>query len=158
MIGIYKLTNKYNRKTYIGKSTNIEKRYKAHQMRAKHNHQSYFYTAVRKWGIEGFDFEVIHECPTNQLDYWEKFYIRYYCSNVHDYGYNMTEGGTGGKTSEHPWNYGMKGLIPWNKNKTGCGCWNKGIKTGKGGPKGMHKVYDDETNTKYHMEKNTMIK
>lgn len=94
MIGIYKFTNKYNRKVYIGQSKNIKARYYNHFNCAKHL-DTYFYRALRKYGKEGFDFEVIMECPIENLDYWEKFYIKYYGSNIHDYGYNEYEGGTG---------------------------------------------------------------
>ena len=100
MIGIYKFTNKYNRKSYIGKSTNIHKRYLTHLNRAEKGIEGYFYNALRKYGKSGFDFEILIECPEENLDYWEKFYIKYYGSNLHDYGYNKTEGGTGGNPGE----------------------------------------------------------
>ena len=95
MIGIYKFTNKYNRKIYVGKSTNIKSRYYKHLQNAKLGRHSYFYTALRKYGSDGFDFDILIECPKEGLDYWETFYIRYYCSNNPDYGYNMTDGGDG---------------------------------------------------------------
>lgn len=95
MIGIYKFTNKYNRKCYIGKSVDIEGRYKAHLRAAKHGDKTLFYNALRKYGIEGFDFNVLIECSKENLNYWEKFYIRYYCSNNRDWGYNLTYGGDG---------------------------------------------------------------
>ena len=95
MVGIYRFVNKYNRKSYIGKSKNIEQRYRNHIYRANKGECSYFYNAIRKWNINSFDFEILYECPVEQLDYWEKFYIKYYCSNNKLYGYNITEGGTG---------------------------------------------------------------
>lgn len=98
MIGIYKYTNKYDRKVYIGKSKDIELRYKQHLKTVKIikiQKHSHFYKALRKYGIDAFDFEVLIECPIENLNYWEKFYIKYYCSNNSDYGYNMTNGGDG---------------------------------------------------------------
>ena len=92
MTGIYKFTNKLDRKVYIGQSVNIKKRYRAHINRINDN--SYFHNALKKYGIENFDFDVLIECSREALNYWEKFYIRYYYSNHHDYGYNETEGGT----------------------------------------------------------------
>lgn len=93
--GIYKFTNKYNRKVYIGKSIDIYKRYWYHNNNAKNGIKGYFYNAIRKYGIEGFDFEVLIECSEYNLNYWEKFYIKYYCSNILEYGYNRTDGGDG---------------------------------------------------------------
>lgn len=95
MIGVYKFTNKYNRKVYIGKSKCIEKRLGQHKRNARKGVKGYFYNALRKYGIDGFDFEVLIECPVENLNYWEKFYIKYYCSNISEYGYNKTSGGDG---------------------------------------------------------------
>lgn len=101
MSGIYKFTNKYNRKVYIGKANDIYSRYKEHLYNIKRKRiKSYFVNALRKYGKEGFDFEVIMECPKQNLDYWEKFYIKYYCSNNPQFGYNMTSGGDGGSPTE----------------------------------------------------------
>ena len=93
MIGIYKFENKYNRKVYIGQSIDIEKRYKAHIKEAKAGDNTHFHNAIRKYGIDAFNFDILIECPKENLDYWEKFYIRYYCS--YEFGYNQTRGGDG---------------------------------------------------------------
>ena len=55
---IYKFINRINGKKYIGQTNNIENRYKAH-LSSKRNDP--FHNALRKYGIENFDFEVI-EC------------------------------------------------------------------------------------------------
>lgn len=103
MIGIYKFTNKYNRKVYIGQAVNIKKRYATHVKAINSNDTMYFHTALRKYGLDGFDFSILIECPRENLNYWEKFYIKYYCSNMHKYGYNQTTGGhpTAGRTNKH---------------------------------------------------------
>lgn len=63
MIGIYKYTNKINQKSYIGQSIQIEKRKKQHiQSAYNKNHINYysdFYKAIRNFGIENFDFEIL---------------------------------------------------------------------------------------------------
>ena len=105
MIGIYKFENKYNRKVYIGQSVNIEARYKAHLRNKDTN--NYFHNALLRYGIDAFDFDILIECPKENLNYWEKFYIKYYGSNLHDYGYNLTEGGTL-KLSEESINKGVE--------------------------------------------------
>lgn len=92
MTGIYCFTNKLNSKRYVGQSVNIENRYKAHLNRV--NEDSYFHNALKKYGIDNFNFQILIECPEDNLNYWEKFYIKYYCSNIKEFGYNLTEGGS----------------------------------------------------------------
>lgn len=80
MIGIYKITNKINQKCYIGKSIDIEHRFKKHQTDAlwisdknfKYNYP--LYQAFRKYGIENFSFEILEECKEEELDTKEQFY------------------------------------------------------------------------------------
>lgn len=138
MIGIYKYTNKKNGKVYIGKSIHIERRYKEHFREAKKHGEdgcSYFYNALRKYGEEGFTFEVLLDLSylegkpddiiNEALDYWEVFYIKQYNANNPQFGYNITHGGTGGNLGElvckkisesnkkyfethEPWNKGIK--------------------------------------------------
>ena len=63
MIGIYKFRNKINNKVYIGQSVCLEKRYLEHY----HNHanpnlkdyKTKFYKALRKYGFDNFDYEII---------------------------------------------------------------------------------------------------
>lgn len=106
MIGIYSFRNRFNQKRYIGKSIDIKKRYNAHMAACfNRNEDGYFYRALRKYGIENFDFEVLIELPWLEgadkktikkvLDYWETFYIKYYCAKNANYGYNLTNGGDG---------------------------------------------------------------
>lgn len=99
--GIYKITNKINNHSYIGQSVNIKARWAAHKSyyktTAKSRDDKYFncllYTAMRKYGIENFDFSIIEECPTEKLDEKEKYWIKYY--DTYNKGYNMTKGGDG---------------------------------------------------------------
>lgn len=69
MIGIYKFTNKINNHAYIGQSIDIEKRRKTHLQRAYCNSPSNkeydktFYRAIRKYGWDNFDFEILKVCP-----------------------------------------------------------------------------------------------
>lgn len=95
MIGIYMYTNRLNSKRYIGKSVDIEARKGKHRRNAKDGRASYFYNALRHYGENVFDFEVLEECSVEQLDEKEKFYISKYDTLMPN-GYNMTEGGTGG--------------------------------------------------------------
>lgn len=68
MIGVYKFTNKINGKAYIGQSVDIFQRVKDHEHRAFTNYLSNreynksFYRALRKYGMENFDFEILEIC------------------------------------------------------------------------------------------------
>lgn len=95
MIGIYKITNNINNKVYIGQSINIEKRWREHKRRAfvqNKEYNKYLYNAFRKYGLDNFSFEIIIECPREQLNELECFYIRQYNSCNELYGYNETDG------------------------------------------------------------------
>lgn len=97
MIGIYKFTNKINGKAYIGQSTDILQRVKDHEHRALTNYPSNreynksLYRAIRKYGIDNFEFEVLETCEQSELNEKEKYYIALYDSYKN--GYNETLGG-----------------------------------------------------------------
>lgn len=99
MKGIYKFTNKINGKSYIGQSQNLENRYKTH-LRSfyKENATMYntlFYRAVRKYGIENFDYEILiqsEKFSKEELNNYEIQYINQFQSYGEN-GYNMNKGG-----------------------------------------------------------------
>lgn len=90
MTGIYKFTNKINGKSYIGQSTNIRKRYKAHKN--KSSEHSLFHEAIKEFGFENFDFSVIETCSSECLNEKEVFYIKEY-NTLFPNGYNVSVGG-----------------------------------------------------------------
>lgn len=103
MIGIYKITNKINKKYYIGQSNQIGKRWRDHKTYQWKRHPEYpLYKAFIKYGIENFTFEVIEQCQLSQLDERERYWIKYYNSLVHNNGYNIREGGYGEPGELHP--------------------------------------------------------
>ena len=96
MKGIYKFTNKINNKKYIGQSFSLERRYKQH----KNNHNipvlsdynTKFYRALRKYGFENFDYEVIeiYEGDDKEvLNEKERYWIEYYDSFYNGYNGNL---------------------------------------------------------------------
>lgn len=102
MIGIYKITNKINGKCYIGQSVDIHRRWKGHRKDAFWDGslaKDYpLYRAMRKHGIENFEFEVLEECSADALNEKEIYYINFYKSNMRDFGYNQNDGG---QTNSH---------------------------------------------------------
>jgi len=78
--GIYKITNKADGKIYIGQAKNIYKRWKQHKKRT--------------YLEDLFSYEVIMECDTEQLNFWEIAWIASERSCDPSIGYNKTIGGT----------------------------------------------------------------
>lgn len=102
MIGIYKIENLVNGKKYIGQSVDIEDRWRDHKWLANNSYSAKYplYNAIRKYGLNNFDFSVIEECEINQLNNREIYWIEYYKTFVYQtnsQGYNLTRGGDGNK-------------------------------------------------------------
>jgi group I intron endonuclease len=91
MIGIYKITNKVNGKSYIGQSTDIDRRLAEHKL-LNRNETPGIKIAMRKYGVENFTFEVLAECSPVDLTDLEIFFIDLYKPE-----YNMSKGGVGPK-------------------------------------------------------------
>lgn len=107
MIGIYKYQNKINGKVYIGQSINLEARKYGHKSSAfnekANDYNSQFHQAIRKYGWDNFDYEIIAELTPEEysketLNKLEIFFIKYY--NSYHNGYNATEGGDGKKEGQ----------------------------------------------------------
>lgn len=88
MIGIYKITKKENGKSYIGQSNDIERRFSEHKTKIDIPIE----IAIKKYGADAFNFEVIEECPLDKLDEREKYWIAFY-NTYKGFGYNCNEGG-----------------------------------------------------------------
>ena len=95
MIGIYKITNLINGKSYIGKAVDIKRRWSEHKSHSfSPDHLSYnfaIHRAIRKYGIENFSFEVVEECNEDWLNEREIYWVAKL--NTQEDGYNMTPGG-----------------------------------------------------------------
>lgn len=90
MTGIYKFTNKTNGKSYIGQSTNIERRHKEH--RTRKGESSLFHEAINEYGFENFDFSIVEICDVKELNNKEVYYIKEF-NTLFPNGYNVSEGG-----------------------------------------------------------------
>lgn len=80
MVGIYGIKNKINEKIYIGRSTDIERRWKTHLRDARKGDMCKIHIAMRELGIENFYLIIIEECPVEELNEKEQFYIDFYDS------------------------------------------------------------------------------
>ena len=94
--GIYRIYNIISGKSYIGQSKNIKKRVLYLHLCDFNNennccYNSKFYQAMRKYGIDSFEIEILEECCAEVLDEKEREYIDIYDSFKN--GYNSTEGG-----------------------------------------------------------------
>ena len=91
--GIYKITRLKTGEIYIGKSTDIKKRWTEHCKTAygvgtiAH---SVLHTTIKKDGIENFTFELLEEVPKDKLTEREKYWINFYDSK--NYGLNERNG------------------------------------------------------------------
>lgn len=89
---IYKVTNKINEKIYIGQTVQkLNERINAHKSSAKNDCQYSFHKAIRKYGFNNFEWEILEKYITdkNHLDKLELYYIKRYNSLTPN-GYNMT--------------------------------------------------------------------
>lgn len=98
MTGIYRIENLINHKNYIGQTTQMNIRWGVHKRIAfEPNAVSYnypLYKAIRKYGLNNFNFTVLEECAEQELDEKEISWIKHFNSYGSN-GYNQTAGGNG---------------------------------------------------------------
>ena len=93
---IYIVTNKINKKSYIGKTVySLAHRRSQHTSNIKDNTTIYFQRAILKYGKNNFKWNILWEgiCSKEWLSELEKYYIYFY--DTFNSGYNMTRGGDG---------------------------------------------------------------
>jgi group I intron endonuclease len=91
---IYLVTNLINNKKYVGQTcTSLAYRKGKHFQNAFYfNHINQFYSALRRYGKENFEWKILEkDVDEINLDYREIYWIKFYDSLNN--GYNMTEGG-----------------------------------------------------------------
>lgn len=91
---IYKIVNDINSKVYVGQTIQkLEKQFNGHCCYSKTDRSCNMYIkrAIHKYGKKHFRIELIEECPIEQLDDREQYWIAYYDS--YNNGYNLTLGG-----------------------------------------------------------------
>ena len=93
---IYVITNNINGKQYVGKTNDtIEERFKRHILDSKrrNNENRPLYNAINKYGIEHFSIEQLEECPYQEVNNKEIYWIGKL--DTYKNGYNATLGGDG---------------------------------------------------------------
>ena len=105
MKGIYCIRNKVDGKAYVGQSMSIENRVEEHRYRYNRKHSnsydSLLYRAMRKYGLESFEFFILESSEYFTRDDLNKLEVHYVeeLDTFGPNGYNMNRGGryTSGK-------------------------------------------------------------
>lgn len=121
MAFIYVIENKINRKIYVGQTHRPEMREREH-FKYLDDSCPVLSAAIRKYGHENFEFTLVEKCFSQEsLDEREMFWIKS-LKSMRPEGYNLREGGFGGKLSKETRNkisQSLKGrkLSEEHKNK-----------------------------------------
>lgn len=95
---IYKITNKMNRKVYVGQTIDLERRKEGHRFSAFNENSSEYhrelYSDIRKFGWESFECEELERCSFEDRLIRENYHIDQLNSNRE--GYNILGGKDGG--------------------------------------------------------------
>ncbi len=88
-----------NDKIYVGQTLNFKGRVSAHKNAAKQGtYNTPLYNAIRKYGWENIDKEILVYCLPEDADELERLYINKFNTLDHKYGYNLDSGGVLNKT------------------------------------------------------------
>ena len=93
--GIYLIKNIISGHCYIGQAKYISKRIYEHLRSTfddrRSDYNSPLHQAIRKYGLDAFELEVLERCDNSQLNAKEQYWISIYNSKKN--GYNQTNGG-----------------------------------------------------------------
>lgn len=96
---IYKCTNKVNGKSYIGFSSEFNKRKRRHCYdsfnQSSKEYSSKFHRAIRKYGLNNFDWEILYQSKNYEYMLQEMEYHFIVEYDTFKNGYNETMGGEG---------------------------------------------------------------
>jgi group I intron endonuclease len=93
--GIYKITRKETGKAYVGMSRDIEIRWRGHVNHAMLGKGHAIHAAIKKYGADAFEFEILEQCTAEKLVEREKHHIAEQ-KTLAPRGYNMSSGGQSG--------------------------------------------------------------
>lgn len=93
---VYKYTCIVTDKVYVGKTDkDLRKRHIDHCSRARIGKKTPFYNAIRKYGADAFNLEVLSEVESEFGNFIEILFITALKANDRQYGYNVSDGGEG---------------------------------------------------------------
>lgn len=97
---IYMHRNKINNKIYIGQTCqNPQRRWGINGKNYKTS--PYFWSAIQNYGWENFEHIILETHLTHEeANKRESFYIKLYKTNLKEFGYNLTSGGSHGRPNE----------------------------------------------------------
>ena len=91
---IYAIYNKETETYYIGQTIHeLNKRWKEHIYQSIKMNPAPLYKSMRKYGLDKFNIKVLEECPIDNLDEKETYWINEH--NSYSKGYNQTTGAGG---------------------------------------------------------------
>lgn len=146
---IYKITNVINNKIYIGQTSQVKfyERFNRHLSNARCNLEGFLYNAIRKYGHENFNFELIYCCLDQTIcNELEIHFINQFQSTNKKFGYNILIGGgqsplpleSRQKISKVLKQQYLNGRKPWNADLKGT--YHTGLKPWNSGMKGQYKL------------------
>ena len=137
---IYKTTNIINGKIYIGQDSNNNPKYFGSGNLLK--------KAFDKYGIENFKKEILEHCDSKKdLNDKEKYWINKLQSINKKIGYNISEGGTGGKLTQIEWKKGRTYEEAYGEERA-AEIKNKFSKKRKGKKRGFVNITPEEVGKK----------
>jgi group I intron endonuclease len=98
--GIYLLRNAVNGKVYVGQSIHTWRRWHEHKKCAKRGDKSHLYDAMRKYGADVFEHEVLEVCTPYEFDVREAYWMEQYDCRNQDKGYNLMPAGQLGRVMD----------------------------------------------------------
>lgn len=87
--GIYLIRHVTSGRGYVGQSVNIESRFRDHRAGKGSRKLS---AALRKYGVEAFEYKVLLECSREELNPQEVLFIEQ-LGTLHPNGFNLIDGG-----------------------------------------------------------------
>lgn len=143
---VYILKNKINQKIYIGLTNNTARRWRSGGIEYKPRKENTrpLWNAIQKYGWENFEKSILENALSQEeAEKKEKYYIEYFNSRDKTIGYNVAEGGNGGRI----WKVHPRGMLGKKQSEKGiAAARNNGILAGilkkntswkRGHPRGM---------------------
>jgi len=115
---------------YIGQTISLKRRLNSYKNLNGVENQKMIYNSLKKYGFENHKVEILCSCNKNDLDLWEKFYIKLFDS--FNNGLNLTSGGKtpikkrGYKLSEE-WKFKISNSHKGKKREPFSEEWKKNI-------------------------------